>query len=114
MNRGTALLVLALHGALPGALLPGFLPGFLNLNTATSEELDTLPGIGPVLAGRIVEFREKRGGFRRIEELLAIEGISERLWQELKPRVVVGEDGEDGTSETTGDQNRLPSARPIP
>ena len=61
----------------------------LNLNTATFEQLDALPGIGPVLAGRIIEFREKRGGFRRIEELLAIPGISERKWQELRKLVEV-------------------------
>lgn len=106
MNRATALLVFALFGTL--------LPDLLDLNSATPRQLETLPGVGPVLAGRIVEFREKRGGFRRIEELLAIEGISERLWQELKPRVVVGEDAGEEPSETTGDQNRSPSARPIP
>ena len=61
----------------------------LNLNTATLEQLDALPGIGPVLAGRIIEFREKRGGFRRVEELLAIPGISERKWQELRKLVEV-------------------------
>ena len=61
----------------------------LNLNTATFEQLDALPGIGPVLAGRIIEFQEKRGGFRRIEELLAIPGISERKWQELRKLVEV-------------------------
>lgn len=61
----------------------------LDLNTATLDELDALPGIGPVLARRIVEFREKRGGFRRVEELLAIEGISERMWQQLRVRVEV-------------------------
>ena len=61
----------------------------LNLNTATVAELDTLPGIGPVLARRIVEFREKRAGFRRVEEILAIEGISERIWQDLRTRVEV-------------------------
>jgi competence protein ComEA len=61
----------------------------LNINTATVRELDALPGIGPVLARRIVDFREKRGGFRRIEELLAVPGISERVWQELKERVEV-------------------------
>jgi len=44
----------------------------LNLNTATPKQLEALPGIGPVIAKRIVEFREKRGGYRRIEELLAI------------------------------------------
>lgn len=61
----------------------------LNLNTATFEQLDALPGIGPALAGRIIEFREKRGGFRRIEELLAVPGISERKWQELRKLVEV-------------------------
>lgn len=62
----------------------------INLNTANIEELDTLPGVGPVIARRIIQFREKRGGFRRVEELLAIQGISERIWQELKDRVEVG------------------------
>jgi competence protein ComEA len=61
----------------------------LNLNTATFEELDRLPGIGPVLAGRIIEFRALRGGFRRVEELLAIPGISERRWQALRDLVEV-------------------------
>lgn len=61
----------------------------ININTATPEELDTLPGVGPVLAGRIVAFREKRGGFRRVEELLAIPGISEARWQVLKTLVTV-------------------------
>jgi competence protein ComEA len=63
----------------------------LNLNTATREQLDDLPGIGPVLAGRIVEFREKRGGFRRVEELLAVPGISEARWQTLKNLVTVAQ-----------------------
>jgi competence protein ComEA len=62
----------------------------LNLNTATIQELDALPGIGPVLAERIIEFREKRGGFRRVEELLAVPGISERKWQTLRTLVEVG------------------------
>lgn len=61
----------------------------LNLNTASIQELDELPGIGPVIARRIVEFREKRNGFRRVEELLAIQGISERMWQELRELVEV-------------------------
>ena len=57
----------------------------INLNTATIRQLDQLPGVGPVLANRIVEFREKRGGFRRIEEVLAVPGISEQRWQVLRP-----------------------------
>lgn len=65
----------------------------VNLNTATTAELESLPGIGPVIASRIIEFRAKRGGFRRIEELLAIPGISEGRWQVLRERVTVGESG---------------------
>ena len=61
----------------------------LNLNTATIRQLDALPGIGPALARRIVEFREKKGGFRRVEELLAVPGISERRWQVLRKLVTV-------------------------
>jgi competence protein ComEA len=65
----------------------------VNLNTATIEELDKLPGVGPVLARRIVEFREKKGGFRRVEELLAVPGISERRWQELRKLVTASPPG---------------------
>ena len=55
----------------------------LNLNTASPKQLEALPGIGPVLAKRIVEFREKKGGYKRIEELLAIPGVSEKKWKVL-------------------------------
>jgi competence protein ComEA len=61
----------------------------LNLNAATPKQLETLPGIGPVLAKRIVEFREKRGGYKRIEELLAIPGISEKKWKVLREYLVL-------------------------
>jgi competence protein ComEA len=61
----------------------------INLNTATMRELETLPGIGPALARRIVEFREKRHGFRRVEELLAIPGISEKKWKAIREKVEV-------------------------
>ena len=61
----------------------------INLNTATVQELRTLPGIGPVLAKRILEFREKRHGFKRVEELLAIPGISEKKWKAIRDKVEV-------------------------
>jgi len=62
----------------------------LDLNTATIADLSTLPGVGPVLARRIVEFREKKGGFRRVEELLAIPGISERKFRAIRGYLKVG------------------------
>jgi competence protein ComEA len=61
----------------------------INLNTATAKELESLPGIGPALAKRIVEFREKRKGFKRLEELLAIPGISEKKWKAIKDQVEI-------------------------
>jgi competence protein ComEA len=61
----------------------------VNLNTATFQELRTLLGIGPSLAKKIIEFRTKKGGFRRKEELLAVPGISEKRWKVLRESVCV-------------------------
>jgi competence protein ComEA len=61
----------------------------INLNTASIQELETLPGIGHVLAKRIIAFREKRHGFKRVEELLAIPGISEKKWKAILDKVEV-------------------------
>jgi competence protein ComEA len=61
----------------------------INLNTATIKELETLPGIGPALAKRIVAFRQERHGFKRVEELLAIPGISEKKWKAIREKVEV-------------------------
>jgi competence protein ComEA len=61
----------------------------VNLNTATARELQSLPGIGPSLAKKIIQFREKKGGFKRAEELLAVPGISEKRWKVLKDLVCV-------------------------
>jgi competence protein ComEA len=54
-----------------------------NLNTVTAQQLQRIPGVGPGLAKKIVEFREKKGGYTRMEELLAIPGISEKKWRFL-------------------------------
>src|SRR5262245_12316817 len=61
----------------------------IDLNHATAEELDRLPGIGPVLAARIVSQRIERGGFRRPEDLLGVRGIGPRLYDKLRDRIVV-------------------------
>jgi competence protein ComEA len=74
---------------LAGSIISWVLILALNLNTATARELESLPGIGPALARRIVEFRQKSGGFRRVEELLAVPGISERKWKAIRDKVEV-------------------------
>ena len=59
----------------------------VSINEATREELERLPGIGPALAARIVEHRERFGRFRRAEHLLLVRGISERRFLQLRPYV---------------------------
>ena len=61
----------------------------LNLNTATLDQLETLPGIGRKTAERILEHRTKAGGFKRIEELMNVKGIGEKSFLKLKPLIVV-------------------------
>ena len=61
----------------------------IDLNTATLQQLQELPGIGPTTAKAIVQFREKSGPFKRVEDLLAIHGISKARLEKLRPYVTV-------------------------
>jgi competence protein ComEA len=61
----------------------------LDLNTATSDQLDDLPGVGPVLAQRIVAYRTQHGGFRSVEQLQDVSGIGSHRFADLKPLVRV-------------------------
>jgi competence protein ComEA len=62
----------------------------VDLNRTGSAELDALPGIGPVLAGRILRHRQEHGPFREPDDLLAVPGIGPRLLERLRPHVVAG------------------------
>jgi competence protein ComEA len=61
----------------------------LDLNTATTEQLEKLPGIGPATAKLVVEYREKNGPFKKIEELMNVKGIGEKTFLNLKDRITV-------------------------
>ena len=65
----------------------------VDINTAGREELEELPGIGPALAGRIIEYREANGPFRSVEGLLEVSGIGEATLERLREYVVAGTDG---------------------
>ncbi|MCB1298447.1 MAG: ComEA family DNA-binding protein [Microthrixaceae bacterium] len=73
-------------GGAPGAAAAG---DRLNLNTATLEQLDALPRIGPAMAQRIVQWREAHGRFTSVEDLLAVPGIGERTLENLRALVFV-------------------------
>lgn len=63
--------------------------GLVNLNTATIEQLDSLPGIGPSTAQKIIDYRTEHGGFRSVDELMEVSGIGPAKFEELKARVTV-------------------------
>ena len=63
--------------------------GPVNLNTATLDQLQTLPGVGPVLAQRIIDYREQHGGFATVADLQKVSGVGDARYNDLKNRVTV-------------------------
>jgi competence protein ComEA len=62
----------------------------ININTATGEELEALPGVGEVIASRIITYREQNGPFRSIDDLIHVEGISDRAIDSIRELVTIG------------------------
>jgi comEA protein len=63
----------------------------VNLNTASADQIAALPGVGPKAAQRIVEYRQKNGGFKKIEELMNVKGFGEKSFLKLKSLITVTE-----------------------
>ena len=93
--------VIETEAEVPGEeIAPDFPP--VDLNTATAEELDTLPGIGESLARRIIAYREANGPFGSIEEIMEVSGIGEAKFAELEDRVTVDNGKGEVTNEDSG------------
>lgn len=74
-------------GAGDGAVAGAAPTAPVSLNTATVDQLDTLPGVGPVLAQHIIDYRTQHGGFRSVDELREVNGIGDRRFADLQNRV---------------------------
>ena len=78
-------------GAARGATSQAPAPdGKVNINTAGVDELVALPGIGKAYAERIVEYRQKNGPFKKVEDILNVRGIGEKTFDRIKDRLTIG------------------------
>ena len=69
---------------------PGVSDGRININLASQSELTDLPGIGAVLASRIIDYRQQHGGFSRIEDIRNVSGIGEKRYEAIQNKITVG------------------------
>jgi competence protein ComEA len=74
----------------PSGLAPGAATAKININTASAEELDKLPGIGPAIAKAIIDYRTQNGPFKQIEDINAVKGIGDALFEKIKDQITVG------------------------
>jgi competence protein ComEA len=87
LGLAAVIVALALAPAYPQSPAP---KAKVNINTAPASELETLPRIGPKVAQRIVDFRTKNGNFKRIEEIMKIQGIGEKVYEQIKDLITIG------------------------
>jgi len=85
MWAGLCLLLIALL-VVPGFVIAG---DKININTASKDQLCELTGVGPAIADRIIEYREKNGPFKSIEEITQVKGIGEGIFLKIKEGIVV-------------------------
>ena len=63
----------------------------VNINTATQEQLESLPGLGAKVAQRIIEYRQKNGNFKKVEDLMNVKGVGEKSFLKLKPMLTISQ-----------------------
>jgi comEA protein len=91
LGLATALLILSLSGAYAQTNAS---KAKININTANRAELESLPRIGPAVAQRIVDFRTKNGNFKKIEDIMKVSGISEKIFAQIKDLITVGQENQ--------------------
>lgn len=74
---------------LPGAVTPTPQTELININTATLDELETLPGVGPTLAQRIIDYRTQHGPFQSIEDIMNVPGIGPVIFDQIQALITV-------------------------
>lgn len=97
MNVGAALVLAVLlaaplvsGGQAPAPATKAAPAAVVNINTASADQLNALPGVGEKMAARIIDYRQKNGGFKKVEDLMNIQGIGEKNFLKLKPLITVG------------------------
>jgi competence protein ComEA len=74
----------------PATAKPATAATLVNINSAAVTDLEGLPGVGAKTAARIIEYRQKNGPFKKVEELMNVRGIGEKNFLKLKPQLTVG------------------------
>ena len=87
LGLAMAIVALTIVPAYPQSTAP---KARVNINTAPASELETLPRIGPKVAQRIIDFRTKNGNFKKVEEIIKVQGIGEKIYDEIKDLITVG------------------------
>jgi len=89
-------------------------PKPIDLNSATLDQLHSLPGVGPVIAQRIMDYRKKSGPFLRVDDLLAVQGISAARMEKIRPFVMVKEGATPATKAAPPSKGATPPKKETP